>query len=128
MMERRMRPFVPAFSALVLGLGLPAQAQNAPGSLAGLVSDTGGRPVQYADVMVVGTNLIARTSADGSYSFSALPAGLYTVRARRLGFVQAVRDTVHVMSGGSTRVDFRLRQPTSGDIDVVIVPAGCNPV
>jgi hypothetical protein len=123
-----MRRFVAAFSALVLGLGLPTQAQNAPGSLAGLVSDTAGQPVQHAEVMVVGTNLIARTSADGSYSFSALPAGLYTVQARRVGFVQAVRDTVQVMSGVSTRVDFRLRQPTGGDIDVIIVPAGFNPV
>jgi len=119
--------FVPAFSALVLGLGLPAQAQNAPGSLAGVVSDTAGQPVQSAQVIVVGTNLSALTRADGSYSFSALPSGLYTVRARRIGFVQVVRDTVQVVSGVTTRVDFRLRQPT-GDIDFVIVPAGFKPV
>jgi len=121
--------FVAAFTAVVLCLGLlPARAQNPPGSLAGVVSDTTGQPIPSVEVMVVGTNLSALTRADGSYSFSALPVGLYAVRVRRLGFVQAVRDTVRVVSGVTTHVDFQLRQPTGGDIDFVIVSASFNPV
>lgn len=121
--------FVAAFCAAALAGGLrSAHPQNAPGSLVGVVSDTGGRPIQSAQVIVVETGQSALTNVDGRYSFSPVQAGLYTVRARRLGYVQDVRPSVRVASGVSTRVDFRLRLPAGGDIDVVIVPAVVNAV
>lgn len=120
--------FVAGLSAAVIGFAvLPAQAQRAPGSVVGVVMDTAGHPLHYAEVIVRGTNLVARTGGDGSYAFPAVAEGLYTLRARLIGFLQAEVDTVRVKSGDTTRVDFRLRQPT-GDIDFVIVPARFNPV
>lgn len=105
---------------LAAGLPAAARAQGAPPAVIGVVTDTLGRPIQHARVVVVGVNDTVVTAADGRYSFPNLPAGRYTMRAMFLGYLREQRDSVRVVAGTSTRVDFRLRQ-SNCDLD-------CNPI
>lgn len=87
---------------LVLGLGLPnsgrAQAGGEPVSSVtwhGVLEDTAHAPIAEARVRLTGTrSATAKTEADGSFSFSALPAGQYRLtivaRGKTAAYAQAI--------------------------------------
>ncbi len=56
----------------VLALAIPTAAQT--GSISGVIRDAAGKPV--ADCRVLATGTAARSSSDGSYSLTSLPAGM----------------------------------------------------
>ena len=97
---------------------LAAQAPSAV--LSGSVTDTAGRPLVNALVILVGTSHKVLTSREGRYEFSSIPDGVYTVRAHYLGFQRSERDSVRIVQGTTSRADFRLR-PQLCDLD-------CNPI
>jgi tetratricopeptide (TPR) repeat protein len=80
---------------LIAGQSLQGQSQNAADSatLQGSVLDSHGHPVAAATVYLKdasGTQtLVARTDSEGTYRFSALREGVYTLRAKMAGFVEA---------------------------------------
>ena len=59
-------------------------AQN---TISGTVTDAStGNALPGANVVVVGTNMGAAASSDGSYSISNVPDGSYTVKASVIGY------------------------------------------
>jgi hypothetical protein len=91
---------------LVGGISAVAQAQQ--GTVAGRVTDqASGQPLVGARVTVMGTSLIAQTSADGRYTLSRVPGGQLTVRASAVGFGAASR-VVTVNPGETAVVDLVL--------------------
>lgn len=62
-------------------------ASRGPGRVAGRVT-AGGSGLADAQVLVVGTDRITRTAADGSFTLDGLPLGSHTVEARALGFTR----------------------------------------
>ena len=87
----------------------PAAAPAAArGYLVGQVIDkASGRPLPATNVLVVGTTLRTQTDLDGRYRLP-VPAGVYSVRAFRLGNVAQQQDAVRITAGVSVTANFAL--------------------
>jgi Carboxypeptidase regulatory-like domain/TonB-dependent Receptor Plug Domain/Outer membrane protein beta-barrel family len=86
----------------------PGGAYGARGYIVGQVIDrASGRPMQAVNIVVVGSSLRSQTDLDGRYRIPA-PAGVYSVRALRLGSSSAQQDGVTVTTGVSVTVNFAL--------------------
>ena len=96
-------------------------AQQARGVVVGMVTDTAGRPVAYARIVVVGTDYDTTASQDGRYTLLGVPIGVHHLRALFLGYRPAERDSVRVTANDTTWVNFQLRRGQNCDID-------CNPI
>lgn len=91
-----------------------ASAQHPPASVAGIVSDTAGRPLTGVEVWVVGTRTMMRTDSLGRYEFDSLAAGPARLRAAIIGYVSQERSTT-VTAGERAILDFRVIPPQVGD-------------
>ena len=100
---------------------VPVAAQLSTGAITGRVVDSASRqPLADVTVSVEGTQFGARTGDDGTYTIGGVPAGSYTVRARRIGYESPVRP-VSVAAGSTVTVDFVLarRAPVLDQVVVV---------
>src|SRR5450759_2409582 len=98
--------------ALVFGLlcSVRLGAQNPTGNIVGRVVDSlTQQPLSDVSVVVQGTRSGAVTGADGSFVIGEVPAGMHTVRARRIGFSSPIA-TVSVLAGGTVTVQFALER------------------
>jgi outer membrane receptor protein involved in Fe transport len=97
--------------ALASCLLTPAAGRAGMGAVAGRVTDAAGRPVANAAVAIVtrpGAQRIGATTAnDGSYVIARVPAGAWSIRATRLGYVAQTRP-ISVRAGERARLDFTL--------------------
>lgn len=66
------------------------------------------RPIAFAMVDIVGTQLGSQADLDGRYRITNVPVGMHRVRARRLGFQPAVIDSVRVTEGEATIQNFAM--------------------
>jgi hypothetical protein len=115
---------------LFLGVAGSLQAQST-GALAGHVRNDEGSPVSGAVVTATRADgsIVRRdvSGIDGRYRLGLLPAGSYTLEARRLGFRPSSNAGVEVELGRSTEVDIVLRDaPTA--LDPVVVGAAPNAI
>ncbi len=110
---RILRRAVPAALSLALALpsllafGSPAGAQTpVTGSIAGSVVSADGAPVAGAAVTLQGP-LAASTTSDaaGSFGFSNVPAGAYTIVLTKSGFAATQQQDVFVVAGSPTTVN-----------------------
>jgi len=129
--------FVLTLTALVspfLASGKPAQDQSVQGqsqdptdsaTLQGSVRDSGGRPVTGATVYLqlkTGTQtLTTPTDAKGTYRFSALGEGVYTLRVRMAGYRDATLGPCALKLKEAKRIDVTLESAT------VSTPQGGSP-
>jgi TonB-dependent starch-binding outer membrane protein SusC len=121
-MARQHRQLFAVALALVAAV-LPARAfaqQN--GTVTGTVTDRERQaPVPEAQIVVVGTTLGGRTNAQGSYTIAGVPSGTVQLRVLRIGY-QSVTQSVSVVGGQSTRVDFSVA-PSAVVLDQIITTA-----
>jgi len=54
--------------------------------LTGLVTSTEGKPLEGAMVLLLGTQLSARSNSDGAFRLTGLPAGTQSVEVREIGY------------------------------------------
>lgn len=94
--------------ALLALLAAPVAATAQGGRIAGAVTDSAKRPLDDAQISIVGTRHGAFTDAQGRYAVVGVPAGTYAVRVQRLGSLVAVVPNVSVSLGGEARVDVTL--------------------
>jgi hypothetical protein len=116
-------PRILAVLAFVLVLTGAASAQTFRGTILGTVTDAGGGTVGGASVSVrnadTGLERTTQTSADGSYSISELPLGMYKVTISLNGFQTSVATGVRVDVAAESRVDAVLK-PGSVDASITI--------
>lgn len=114
--------------ALALTIGTVASAQVDTGSISGTVKDQTGAVIPGAKVTITnqGTALALSTvtSADGSYTFSPLKIGTYTITTEFQGFQTATHKDVSVNVQQQVVVDFTL-QP--GQVTQTIEVTGAPP-
>lgn len=116
---RRLAAPVIALALLTTPAVQPA-AQQAQRLTGRVVDATTSTPLQGARVQVVGTSLVAGTSADGRYTFPSVPAGRYEVRVTIIGYA-AAKQSVTIGDAPAT-LDFAL-QTAAVQIDAVITTA-----
>lgn len=99
--------------AVAVSAAAPATAQVLYGSVIGNVTDSSGAAAPSVSIVLtqLGTNLSreVQTGDDGTYTFSALPAGTYQLQARKTGFASLTRGGVDVIINNVTRVDLKLQ-------------------
>jgi hypothetical protein len=97
--------------------------QQTLGSITGTVSDRTGAVIQKADVTLVnndtGLSKTAVSRTDGSFFFSDLPIGTYTLTFTKAGFKKEVHDQVLVQANRTTSLLVNL-QPGGGDMTIEV--------
>ncbi len=83
---RRLAGFV---IGVLLSLGSTADLGAQAGAIRGRVSDSAGVAVARAAITVDGLRLRTTSDEQGSYAITGVPAGEWTVRVRRVGYVPA---------------------------------------
>ena len=101
------------------------------GAVTGQVTDSGGRPLENAQVQVLNTATGYRAGAltreNGRYFVQGLEVGsVYQLTVRLIGFAPRTQDNVRVTLGQATRVDFIL-VPQATTLSAVEVEAQPNP-
>jgi vitamin B12 transporter len=119
------------FSRAGLGLALAftavsALAADRGGSIHGVVTDPVGAVVSEATVeLFQGSRQAATTTTDrgGSYRFSNVAQGRYTIRARALGFAPQQSEVVYVGAANEAGVDLVLKIGTVSQ-EIVVTATG----
>ena len=94
--------------ALFLLAAIPSIASAQGGSITGRITeDKSGRPVEQAQVNIVGTTIGGLTNADGRYSLRGIRAGAYQLRVLRVGYAET-KQSVTVTEGQPTTANFTL--------------------
>ncbi len=102
-------------SALLAALLLPLSlgAQDATGTIAGVIADPSGAVIQQAKVTVtnVGTQITSHTSTDisGFYQVQHLPIGKYQVTVEALGFSKTASEVSALDINQTLRIDLKLQ-------------------
>jgi len=101
------------------------------GNIRGIVHDPSHRPIQGAQVALKAVasewSAQGQTDENGEFSFSAVPAGEYTVRIARQGFAEEEQRLV-VASGNVPVLHFQLRlEQQRQSVEVSETPEGVNP-
>jgi hypothetical protein len=113
-------------AALLLGSTVALHAQVDTGSLAGTVTDASGAALPDADLVLreeaTGVTAKLRSGKDGSFNFSPLKLGVYTLTASHEGFKQSVTGPLAVTIQSRLEVSPHLEVGSAGD--VVQVSAG----
>ena len=114
--------------ALYLALAGTADAQNTS-QVFGRVTDVSGALMPGVTVTLSSPALleprVAVTSVTGTYEFSALTIGIYTVRFELAGFGTQVRKGLQLQGGFNAQVNVELQVAS---LEETVVVTGVNPV
>jgi len=89
----------------------PANAQLPQGSVRGTVTDQNSRdPLPGVIVLVVGTTLGTSTDQEGRFILQAVPAGLYALEFRLVGYENRLKTDIQVSPGRVTVVSAGLNE------------------
>lgn len=94
--------------ALFLLAAIPSVAVAQGGSITGRITEEkSGRPVEQAQVNIVGTTIGGLSNTDGRYTLRGIRAGAYQVRVLRVGYAET-KQAVTVTEGQPTTANFSL--------------------
>lgn len=96
------------------------QQNQEPAIVVAFVTDTAGRPLEGADVQVVGTSLRGSTDNTGRVALLAVPAGKAVLRVRHLGFAEL---TIPISVTPGTLADGRYKLQPITEVKKVVVRA-----
>jgi hypothetical protein len=99
--------------ALAAAIAAPAWAQQQTGSISGRAEDTSGAALPGVTVSITSDNLIggartAVTDESGTYRFTLLPGGKYTVKFELAGFGTLNIEGVSLNAGGAATINGKL--------------------
>jgi TonB-linked SusC/RagA family outer membrane protein len=116
--------FVGVVAGLAAPWGADPAAAQGTGVVRGMVRDTAdGRPIEGAQVALVGQRIGATTNASGQYVIREVPAGATTVRAQFIGYAAVVRP-ITVAPNDTVEVDFTMRRTAVVLSEQVVVGYG----
>jgi outer membrane receptor for ferrienterochelin and colicin len=107
--------------ALLLALPVSALAQSV-GHVTGVVMDVKtGKPLPFANVVVLGTRYGAMTLQNGNFTVSNLPVGTYSLMGTYIGFEPQTITGVQVDKDKTSVINFQLVQSIVGKADTIYV-------
>ncbi len=109
--------------AIVLLLALHVAAAAQTGTISGTVRSKDGKPLAFANVILVGTSMGAMSLNDGRFTITSVPVGTYTVKAMMMGYKAVEKKGVKVTPGGTATVDFKLEQTIVAKTQEIVVTA-----
>jgi hypothetical protein len=99
-----------------------AQVDSSAVEITGIVRVRGGQPLPDVEVVLRETGTAVRTDSEGSFAFTGLTAGTYTVEARSDDYVPQER-TLELRDGARGVVPFELRPIPRFLSEVVVTPS-----
>ncbi len=113
-----------ALSLLPILFASPRTAVAQSGSVVVKVAEArNGRPIDQAQVSVVGTNLGALSNAEGVATVKGVPAGIRVIRVIRVGFTEQ-KKSLNVPAAQAAEVQFQLEQVPINLAPVVTTATG----
>jgi len=101
--------------------GAPPATTPELGVIDGAVSDTSLRPVAFAEVSILRTDIKLTTNSSGRFRFVDVPAGQYLLIVRRLGY-RPISAIVEVAAADTLRLSYSM-EPATRMLDSVVVSA-----
>jgi len=119
----RLRLFLWLFLPILLLLlsGSDAYSQGVGRVLGKVLDAATKKPLPFANIVILDTQLGAVTSEDGEYIIVGIPPGVYSVRASLIGYTAEVRKDVRVAADEASRANFELQQVAVGGKDEIVV-------
>ncbi len=115
------RPLIWLFALAALLLPVLASAQGAPGTIKGAIRDTeSGEFLDYANVLLKGTNKGTMSLGGGVFYFQGLRPGEYTVQVLYLGYAPE-EIVVQVMPGETHEIQFDMKVVIVETLDAIEV-------
>ncbi|MCP4725998.1 MAG: TonB-dependent receptor [bacterium] len=113
---------IPIIILLFLVFYYPADIYS-QGKIKGRITDShNDQPLQYANVVLLGTKLGSATDEHGDYEISNIPAGVYTVQASYIGYEPGEVKSVSVINGRTAVVNVELRETAHSLSEVIVTP------
>jgi outer membrane receptor protein involved in Fe transport len=109
-------------AALVVLLALTASLASAQdtGRISGMVVGTkDGKPLGFANVLIIGTGIGTFVKDNGRFALESVPPGTYTVKVMMMGFGSKTQENVLVTAGQTTELKFELAETVVLVTDVV---------
>jgi outer membrane receptor protein involved in Fe transport len=94
-----------ACCAAFLSIAASAHAQAPTGRVTGTVTEKGKLPIEFANVILLGTKLGTMTDANGNFVLAGVPVGSASVQVQPLGYDKQVQ-TIVVNAGATSTVKF----------------------
>jgi len=110
-------------AAILFAPGLARASVAPPEELHGRVVDSTGAPLSNVVISLPELKVSTKTSAEGTFNFTGIPDGRYTLIARRVGYAAQVRE---VVVNGATDVSLRLAE-TAFQVEPITVTATRSP-
>jgi len=108
--------FAALMSVLLMGGARMGLAQMPTSTILGTVMDQTGAVVPDVTVTATstetGVSRVTRAGTNGTYRFSALPVGSYTVQAEKPGFQTVIQSGLRITIGQEAVINFRLQVGT----------------
>lgn len=95
--------------ALLVLLAAPTRARAQSGVVKGIVTDTGGRPLENVEVLSINAKRSARTGKDGRFTLARLPFGQQLIIARIPGYQPSDR-VVSMLNSTTPELVIKLRR------------------
>jgi Ca-activated chloride channel family protein len=105
-------------AAAPLALSAKGQAAASGGTIRGRVTDTTGKPLRFANVVISNTQLGTMTDSSGVFAIHNLPAGKYTVKVSFLGY-EPKEVTVRIQDGAEFAQNFSLPETQITSLEAV---------
>ncbi len=115
-MSKRVRAGLTALALVLFPAGLMAQSGTVSGTV---VDQATQRPIQDAQIQVVGTQRGASTDQQGRYTIQGVPTGVAQLRARRIGYGVG-NQQVTVGTGATAVANFALSSSATQLQEVVV--------
>jgi Ca-activated chloride channel family protein len=107
---------------LMLTLLIPSVFARETGEIFGVVTEkVGGKPIAYANVVVVGTKIGCMTLSGGTYRIVGVPVGIHTVKAMMMGYKPMERTGIKVGKSAAVEVNFELEETIVGRTQEIVV-------
>ncbi|MDP3682734.1 MAG: TonB-dependent receptor, partial [Ignavibacteria bacterium] len=114
--------FVVTFLFLVLSNYAIA---NNKGTITGKVIDKSTKqPIQYVNVLVVGTKFGSVTDSTGKYTINGIDENIYQLKYSFIGYISHIESEIRVINGKTTTVKEIELSESNLSIDSIIVKAG----
>lgn len=98
----------------------PASAQSRQGTVIGTVVDAEtGAPVEFAQILLEEANRSTVSDVDGGFTLRFLPAGLFTLKAYRIGYKPLIRN-VDVPAGDTLSLTLQMSSTTLAAGEIVV--------
>jgi hypothetical protein len=120
-----MRRILPLLLVLVALVAFPASGAAQSGVVRGIVTDTGGRPLENVEVLSINAKRTTRTGKDGRFTLVRLPFGQQLIMARLPGYQPSDR-AVNMLDEALPELSFKLRRTVQAlDTMRIVSHDGC---